>query len=96
VDAGLQEGDIYFHEEALSAKSYDALQEAITAHVADELGVDVVVIKDWVLVASPSDLEDVEGLEKIVVHRSAQTPLYAVTGLLQWGSETMGSTEFFD
>ena len=96
MDAGLQEGDIYVNEEALSAETYDALQEAITAHVADELDVGVVVIKDWVLVASPSDLEDVEGLEKIVVHRSLQTPLYAVTGLLQWGSETMGSTEFFD
>ncbi len=80
----------------MSAETYNTLQEAITAHVADELGVGVVVIKDWVVVASPSDLEDVEGLEKIVVHRSAQTPLYAVTGLLQWGSETIGSTEFFD
>lgn len=80
----------------MSNETYKNLQEAITAHVADELDVGVVVIKDWVLVASPSDLEDVEGLEKIVVHRSAQTPLYAVTGLLQWGSETMGATEFFD
>ena len=96
MDAWCQEGDFYNHEKDMSAKTYDALQEAITAHVADELDVAVVVIKDWVLVASPSDLQDVEGLEKIVVHRSAQTPLYAVTGLLQWGSETMGSTEFFD
>ena len=80
----------------MSAETYDALQQAITAHVADELDVDVVVIKDWVLVASPSDLQDVEGFEKIVVHRSAQTPLYAVTGLLQWGSETMASAEYFD
>jgi hypothetical protein len=96
VDAWQQEGNFYVNEEDLSAKTYDALQEAITAHVADELDVGVVVIKDWVLVASPSDLQDVEGLEMIVVHRSSQTPLYAVTGLLQWGSETMGSTEYFD
>jgi hypothetical protein len=80
----------------LSAETYATLQEAITAHVADELAIDVVVIKDWVLVASPSDLQDVEGLEKIVVHRSDQTTLYAVTGLLQWGMETIGSAEFFD
>jgi hypothetical protein len=80
----------------MSAETYTALQEAITAHVADELDADVVVVKDWVLVASPSDLEDVEGFEKIVVHRSAQTPLYAVTGLLQWGSETMAPADYFD
>ena len=80
----------------MSAETYATLQEAITAHVADELAIDVVVIKDWVLVASPSDLGDVEGLENIVVHRSAHTPLYAVTGLLQWGMETIGSAEFFD
>jgi hypothetical protein len=80
----------------MSAETYSALQEAITAHVADELDADVVVVKDWVLVASPSDLEDVEGFEKIVVHRSAQTPLYAVTGLLQWGSETMAPADYFD
>ena len=80
----------------MSAETYATLQEAITAHVADELAIDVVVIKDWVLVASPSDLQDVEGLEKIVVHRSDQTTLYAVTGLLQWGMETIGSAEFFD
>jgi len=80
----------------LSTKTYNALQEAITAHVASELDVGVVVMKDWVLVASPSDLQDVEGLEKIVVHRSDQTTLYAVTGLLQWGMETIGSAEFFD
>jgi hypothetical protein len=80
----------------VSTKTYNALQEAITAHVASELDVSVVVIRDWVLVASPSDLQDVEGLENIVVHRSAHTPLYAVTGLLQWGSETMAPAEFFD
>lgn len=80
----------------MSAETYDALVQAITAHVADELDVGVVVIKDWVLVASPSDLQDVEDFEKIVVYRSAQTPLYAVTGLLDWGSQTMGATDFFD
>jgi hypothetical protein len=80
----------------MSAETYNTLQEAITAHVADELDADVVVVRDWVLVASPSDLEDVEGFEKIVVHRSAQTPLYAVTGLLQWGSETMAPADYFD
>jgi hypothetical protein len=80
----------------MSNETYDALQEAITAHVADEMDADVVVVKDWVLVASPSDLDDAEGYEKIVVHRSAQTPLYAVTGLLTWGSETMSPAEYFD
>jgi glycerophosphoryl diester phosphodiesterase len=73
----------------VSAKTYNALQEAITAHVADELETDVVLVKDWVLVASTSDLESIEGCEEIVVHRSPNTPLYSVTGLLHWGATTM-------
>ena len=80
----------------MSSETYNTLQEAITAHVADELGADVVVVKDWVLVASPSDLDAVEGFEQIVVHRSAQTALYAVTGLLHWGAESMAPTGFED
>ena len=80
----------------MSAETYNTLQQAITAHVADELGADVVVIKDWVLVASPSDLDDAEGYEKIVVHRSAQTSLYSVTGLLAWGSQTMTPDDYLD
>jgi hypothetical protein len=80
----------------MSAETYNTLQEAITAHVADEIGVGVVVIKDWVLVASPSDLEATEGREEIVVYRSAQTPLYAVSGLLSWGATTMIPMDYYD
>jgi hypothetical protein len=80
----------------MSAETYNTLQEAITAHVADELGANVVVIKDWVLVASPSDLEAIEGREEIVVHRSAQTTLYTVSGLLSWGAMTISPMDLED
>lgn len=75
----------------MSDKTYASLQEAISAHVLDEYGEELSLVKDWVLVAGLSDLESVDGLEKIVVHRSEGTSLYAVTGLLTWGSETMGT-----
>lgn len=77
----------------MSSQTYVRLQEAITAHVADELEIDVVLVKDWVLVASTSDLESVEGYEEIVMHRSPNTPLYSVTGLLHWGATTMIADE---
>jgi hypothetical protein len=73
----------------VSDQTYISLQEAISAHVLDEYGEEVSLVKDWVLVAGLSDLESVDGTEKIVVHRSEGTSLYAVTGLLTWGAETM-------
>jgi hypothetical protein len=73
----------------MSDETYSRLQEAISAHVGDELGDDVSLVKDWVLVASVSDMRAMEDREQIVVHRSPATPLYAVSGLLQWGSLTM-------
>lgn len=77
----------------MSAQTYTRLQEAITAHVADELEAGVVLVKDWVLVASTSDLKSIEGYEEIVMHRSPNTPLYSVTGLLHWGATTMIADE---
>jgi hypothetical protein len=73
----------------LSDETYIRLQEAISAHVGDELGSEVSLVKDWVLVASVADMESIEGREEIVLHRSPGMPLYAVSGLLQWGSLTM-------
>ena len=73
----------------MSAETYDALQEAISAHVGDEMGSNVSLVKDWVLVASVSDMEASMGTEQIVLHRSPMTALYAVTGLLQWGAATI-------
>jgi hypothetical protein len=78
----------------MSDKTYASLREAISAHVLDEYGEELSLVKDWVLVAGLSDLESVDGLEKIVVHRSEGTSLYAVTGLLTWGAETMDSMGF--
>jgi hypothetical protein len=73
----------------MSNETYNALQEAISAHVGDEMGSDVSLVKDWVLVASVSDMEASEGREQIVLHRSPMTALYAVSGLLQWGATTI-------
>jgi hypothetical protein len=73
----------------MSHETYDALQEAISAHVGDEMGSDVSLVKDWVLVASVSDMEASEGREQIVLHRSPMTALYAVSGLLHWGATTI-------
>lgn len=80
----------------MSDQTYASLQEAISAHVLDEYGEELSLVKDWVLVAGLSDLESVDGLEKIVVHRSEGTSLYAVTGLLSWGAETMDAVGFGD
>ena len=78
----------------MSAESYDILSEAISAHVGEELGDQVSMVKDWVLVASISDMESSEGREQIVLHRSSGTALYAVSGLLNWGAMTMEPEEF--
>ena len=73
----------------MSAETYDILQEAINIHLGDEMGDEVSVVKDWVLVASVSDIDAREGREQIVLHRSPGTALYAVSGLLNWGAMTM-------
>lgn len=78
----------------MSAETYAKLQEALSDHVLDEYGEELSVVKDWVLVAGLSDLSSVDGFEKIVVHRSEGTSLYAVTGLLNWGAETMVPMDF--
>ena len=80
----------------MSAETYNALVEAISAHVGEELGEDVSLIKDWVLVASVSDMDSFDGMEKIMVHRSAHTPLYAVSGLLQWGNLSMAPEDLME
>jgi len=80
----------------VSAETYDTLQEAISLHLGDEMGEEVSVVKDWVLVASVADLEAREGREQIVLHRSPGTSLYAVSGLLQWGAATISPDDFME
>jgi len=80
----------------MTQETYDSLQEAITAHVGAELGDDVSIVRDWVLVASVSDITAREGREEIVLHRSPGTPLYAVSGLLQWGALTIAPDDFLE
>ena len=78
----------------MSAETYDILQEAINIHLGDEMGGEVSVVKDWVLVASVTDIDAREGREQIVLHRSPGTALYAVSGLLNWGAMTMAPEDF--
>tara|TARA_B110000503_G_C6870342_1_gene298383 strand:- start:179 stop:421 length:243 start_codon:yes stop_codon:yes gene_type:complete len=78
----------------VSSETYDILSEAISAHVGDELGEQVSLVKDWVLVSSISNMEAHEGREQIVLHRSSGTALYAVSGLLNWGAMTMEPEDF--
>tara|TARA_R110000851_G_scaffold175599_5_gene322013 strand:+ start:9344 stop:9586 length:243 start_codon:yes stop_codon:yes gene_type:complete len=78
----------------VSAETYDILQEAINIHLGDEMDGEVSVVKDWVLVASVSDIDAREGREQIVLHRSPGTALYAVSGLLNWGAMTMAPEDF--
>jgi len=67
--------------------TYKALEEALNAHVIAQTGEDVAIVRDWVLVAAVSTVADQPNRESIYVERSAQTALYAVTGLLTWGLE---------
>lgn len=80
----------------MSAETYDILQEAISIHLGDEMGGEVSVVKDWVLVASVADLDAREGREQIVLHRSPGTSLYAVSGLLNWGGATISPDDFME
>ena len=80
----------------MSAETYETLQKAISAHVVAELGEEVSLVRDWVLVASVSDITAREGREEIVVHRSPNTPLYSVSGLLHWGGLTIAPDDLLE
>ena len=94
VDAWQERGCHCGDAVAVSAETYDILQEAINIHLGDEMGDEVSVVKDWVLVASVADIDAREGREQIVLHRSPGTALYAVSGLLNWGAMTMAPEDF--
>ena len=73
----------------MSADTYNKMRDAIAEHVLDEYDEELAIVKDWVLVGAVSDVDSVDGLEQIFLHRSPGTQLYAVTGLLTWGKSTM-------
>lgn len=77
----------------MSAETYAALDAAVTAHVIDEALEDTDLVRDWVVVASTSSLDDREDVQEISVFRSASTALYAVTGLLDWGRAAYSEVE---
>lgn len=77
----------------MSVETYQALDAAIQAHVIDEALDEADLVRDWVIVASTSSIEDRDDIQEIAVHRSASTALYAVTGLLEWGKAAYGEVE---
>lgn len=77
----------------MSQETYNALDAAISAHIIDESEGEADLVRDWVVVASTSSLQDSEEIQEIAVHRSANTALYAVTGLLEWGKSAYGEVE---
>lgn len=77
----------------MSAETYDTLGRAIAEHVLDEALEPADFVRDWVIVASTGSMDDDGETADIVVFRSATTPLYAVTGLLEWGKSAYGEAE---
>lgn len=77
----------------MSMETYNALQEAITAHVMDELEDGADIVRDWVLVAAVSNIDDDGSVAELVVHKSPTTALYTVTGLLEWGKTAYSEVE---
>lgn len=77
----------------MSAETYDALTRALADHVLDESVEPADFVRDWVIVASTASMDSDGESAEIVVFRAATTPLYAVTGLLEWGKSAYGEVE---
>jgi hypothetical protein len=77
----------------MSAETYDALSRAISEHALDEALEPADFVRDWVVVASTSSMDSDGESAEIVVFRSSTTPLYAVTGLLEWGKLAYGEVD---
>jgi hypothetical protein len=77
----------------MSAETYEALSRAISDHALDEAIDQADFVRDWVVVASMSSMDSDGESAEIVVFRAATTPLYAVTGLLEWGKSAYGEVE---
>lgn len=77
----------------MSAETYEALNRAIADHVLDESLEPADFVRDWALVASTFSMESDGETAEIVVFRAATTPLYAVTGLLEWGKSAYGEVD---
>jgi len=77
----------------MSSETYNALTRAISEHVMDETLEPADFVRDWALVAATSNMDSDGESAEIVVFRGATTPLYAVTGLLEWGKSAYGEVE---
>jgi len=77
----------------MSAETYDDLARALTEHCLDEALEPVDFVRDWVIVASTSSMDDDGETAEIGIYRSLTTPLYAVTGLLEWGKSAYGEVD---
>ena len=70
--------------EDMSTDTYLALMEAIQAHISDELGEDLYA-PHWVITCGVDTVNDYTNIgTAIQIYRSPRTPVYTVTGLLDW------------
>jgi hypothetical protein len=75
----------------MSADSYNALEHAITGHVFDELEQEITMVTDWVVIAAVVHVDDADENEAhIVIHSSADTPLYSTLGLIEVAKRSIG------
>lgn len=79
----------------MSAETYRALEEAVANHVLDEQSGEANMVRDWAIVAATADINSLDDdVQEIALHRSAQTSLYAVTGLLGWAQSMYGAVDY--
>jgi len=77
----------------VSTETYANLERAIHEHTLDEAEHPAEIIRDWVMVAATSTMDDEGDTADIVVFRGKQTALYSVTGLLEWAKDAYGEVE---
>lgn len=73
----------------MSYETRSNLQDAIDAHLADELDVAAVMSKDWVLAAHVVSLEDANEMQgRLSIQKGMGTSIFTVMGLLQFATDT--------
>jgi hypothetical protein len=78
----------------MSTATYLALMEAIQAHVSDELGEDLYA-PHWVITCGIDTVDDYSRVDTAIqIYRSPRTPVYAVTGLLDWALQSYTPQDF--
>lgn len=70
----------------MSAATKAALEEALTAHIADQTDGDLVT--DWALVAATSTLDNIgTGRTSYFIEANTNQPVHVMAGLFRYASE---------